>query len=162
MIVIHPHAQKMRNGMPNAKNFPYWPQLITLLDADVIQIGVEGEEELPLVQDFRQGLKLKEVRALLEQCDYWVSVDSFLPHLAHHIPKAGVVIYGVSDPTIFGYPENLNVLKDRKFLRASQFSIWEEQSYSPEPFLGPKEIAKAIEQWAADRVIAPKLHVVSG
>ncbi len=154
MIVVHPHAQWMRNGMPNAKTYPYWREVIALLDDEVVQVGVEGEEQL--VKDMRIAQPLKEIHALLVRCDYWVSVDSFLPHLAHHIPKPGVVLFSVSDPTIFGYPENLNLLKDRCHLRPNQFAIWEEQSYNPEAFLEPKAVLKAIREW----IIPPRLSII--
>lgn len=154
MIVVHPFARPMRNGMPNAKTYPYWRELLALLDDEIVQIGVEGEEQL--VKDVRVALPLKEVHALLLRCDYWISVDSFLPHLAHHIPKPGVVLFSVSDPAIFGYAENLNLLKDAKHLRRNQFGIWEEETYNPEAFCEPRAVLKAIREWA----MPPRLSII--
>ena len=149
MILLHPYAQKLRNGLSNPKTYPYWPQLIALLDGEepIIQVGVEEEEGLPLVEDFRRGMRLKAIESLLRECKYWIAVDSFLPHLAHHLPKPGVVLWGPSDPEIFGYPENLNLLKGREWLRKDQFAIWELQSPQPEAFLGPREVARQITDW---------------
>lgn len=148
MILIHAYAQTLRNGLPNAKTYPWWPQLLAALAAPrVIQIGIAGDA--PLVRDFRASLPLREIRALVEACDYWIAVDSFLPHLAHHVLKPGVVLWGPSDPAIFGYPENLNLLRDRRYLRAKQFRIWEEQTADPDAFVPAAETAQRITDWRA-------------
>jgi hypothetical protein len=36
------------------------------------------------------------------------------------------VIWGISDPDIFGYDYNTNILKDRKYLRPDPFGTWKE------------------------------------
>lgn len=146
MILLHAYAQALRTGMPNPKTFPHWPALLEQLALrDVIQIGVKGD--VPLVKDFREALPLREIRRLVEQCDWWLTIDSFLPHLAQHVGKPGVVLWSKSDPRIFGYEQNLNLLKDRRYLRAKQFRIWEEESYDPEAFVSPGEAATAIQAW---------------
>lgn len=149
MTILHPYAQKLRNGMPNPKNPPdgWWTALMQALRlTDVVQVGVNGET--PLVKDFRAGLPLAEIERLVRGCDYWLAVDSFLPHLAHHIGKPGVVIWSASDPRIFGYPENLNLLKDRAYLRQKQFRTWEEQSYVEDAFLRVSDAARQTRVWA--------------
>ena len=139
MILIHAHAQAMRNAMPNPKNYPWWPEVLAQLASPLVQIGLAADPTL--VDDFRSNLSLADT------CDYWLSVDSFLPHLAQHLFKSGVVLWSKSDPAIFGYPENLNLLKDRKYLRAKQFRIWEEESYDPDAFLDPASVLRAIHTW---------------
>jgi len=146
MILIHAYASALRTGLPNPKTYPYWVELLTLLaEPNVIQIGVTGDT--PLVKDFRALLPLKEIRKLVEHCKYWIAIDSFLPHLAHHVPKPGVTLWSVSDPSRFGYPENLNLLRDPKYLRPKQYRIWEEQSYDPEAFLSAYDVAARICAW---------------
>lgn len=149
MILIHAYAQRLRNGMPNPKNYPEWPAVIAAFDDEVVQIGVP--DDIPLVADCRIGLPLKTIRGLVADCDYWIAVDSFLPHLAHHVPKPGVVLWGVSDPRLFGYPENVNLLKDRSYLRPKQFRVWEEQSYRSDAFLSADEVTRAIQRWQSRR-----------
>lgn len=97
---------------------------------------MEGEK--PLVADFRFNMPYQEIEKLLGKCDTWVSVDSFLPHVAYHLKKPGIVIWSVSDPKIFGYPQNRNLLKDRKYLRKNQFDIWEAHSLVPDSFVEPE------------------------
>ena len=144
-IIIAPFAKTLRNGKPNPKNFPYWPELIRLLEKDyhVIQIGVKGEPAF--VKDMRIGLSLKELKELLLDCKLWISCDSFFQHLAHHNLKAGVVIWSVSDHRHFGYDYNINILKDRKYLRPNQFDIWETQEYNKDAFLSAKEVYAIIK-----------------
>jgi ADP-heptose:LPS heptosyltransferase len=146
MILIAPYSKRMRNGMPSPKDYPYWDRLIKLLNKEpIVQIGIEGEVQL--VPDFRKGLPIKDIEWLVTQCSYWISVDSFLPHMASHLGKLGVVLWGPSDPLIFGYPQNLNLLKDRRYLRKRQFEIWETDSFNPEAFLTPRQVIDAIEAW---------------
>lgn len=128
--------------MPNPKSPSpdWWRILIPLLKEPVIQLGVEGEEQVAL--DFRQRLPLARIKDLLADCRTWVSVDSFLPHLAHHVGKTGVVIFSRSDPNIFGYEENTNILKSRDFLRKDQFAMWEIDTHIPEAFPEPETVAE--------------------
>lgn len=149
MILIQPYAQKLRNGVGNPKNYPWWPELLELLPRPLVQIGIPGE--LPLTMDFRPGLSFRRIQELVRECDFWISVDSFLPHLAFHEAKPGVVLWGPSDPRHFGYESNLNLLRDRKYLRPKQFGIWEQVSPNPEAFLTPIEVAEPILAWHRER-----------
>lgn len=144
-ILIAPYSQKLRNGKRNPKEYPYWPELVALLKNHTItQIGVEGEQGL--VPDFRKGLPYKEIKALINECHIWISVDSFLPHLAQFTNKSGVVLWGPSDPLIYGYPNNNNILKDRACLRPDQFNIWEALEYDPNKFVKAYEVINLIFQ----------------
>jgi ADP-heptose:LPS heptosyltransferase len=136
----------MMNKKRNPKNYPYWKELLALLKKEhIIQLGVKGKGEEKLTKDFRRDLSLGEIKKLINECDFWISVDNFFPHLAHHVLKPGVVIFGKSDPDIFGYPENINVLKDRKYIRKNQFALWEEEPYNEEVFVKPDLIIKNIK-----------------
>ena len=143
-ILLSPYAQKMRNNMPNPKTYPYWGEVVEELgENNFIQIGVPNESLI--VKDFRVNLPLQEIRELIYKCDTWISVDSFLPHFAHHLQKPGIVIFSLSDPLIFGYPENMNLLKDRSYLRPNQFEIWEVQSFIADAFVSPEIVVDAIK-----------------
>lgn len=142
-ILISPYSHKLRNGNRNAKNYPFWEELILLLkDHRLIQIGIEGEERL--CEDFRAGLSMKQIVWILREANLFISVDNFLPHMAHHYGKRGIVVFSQSDPEIFGYKENINIIKDRKFLRTNQFDSWELCPYNKEAFESPQEILKAV------------------
>jgi ADP-heptose:LPS heptosyltransferase len=146
-IIISPYSQKLRNGKDNPKNYPYWQQLIELLhEHELIQIGVHGEEKL--VEDCRFNLSFKELRELIKEVDFFISTDNFFQHFCHHYNKHGIVIWGQSDPLIFGYEHNINLLKDRKYLREKQFWLWEQCEYKIEVFVTPEEIIKKISYFS--------------
>lgn len=143
MILISPFARKLRNGQPNPKNYCYWKELILLIEStgeEIIQVGVDDEEQL--VEDFRKNLSLKELEKLVTECRTWISVDSFFQHFAWDLNKYGIVLWGQSDPIIFGHPENTNLLKHRKYLRPNQFLMWEQCEYKTDCFVDPKEVIK--------------------
>ena len=143
MIIIAPYAKKLRNGKNNPKNYPWWPDLISLIDEPIVQIGVDGEKQL--VEDFRKDLSVPELYDLIEECRTWISVDSFFQHLAWDAGKPGIVLFGQSDPIIFGHPENINLLKDRKYLREQQFWLWEQCDYIEEAFVEPKDVVEYLK-----------------
>lgn len=146
-IVIFPFAKSLRNNKPNPKNYPWWKEFIQLLLAEnhnIIQVGVEGEEQL--VDDFRKNLSLDELSTLLKRCDTWIGVDSFGQHLGWDLGIKGMTIFGQSDPNIFGHKENLNVLKSRDFLRKNQFWLWEQAEFREDVFLEPTELFKIFKE----------------
>jgi ADP-heptose:LPS heptosyltransferase len=138
MIIIHPFAKPLNNGKVNPKNYPYWKELISKIDEPIVQVGVKGEEQL--VDDFRQNLSIKELEALIAECRTWIAVDSFFQHLAWREGKKGIVLWSVSDPNIFGHPENINLLTDRVNLASNQFLWWEFTEYDENKFVKPDEV----------------------
>lgn len=144
MIVMAPYAKRLLSGKQNPKNYPYWQELIALIDEPIVQVGVIGEQ--PLVQDFRANLPLVELRKLIKECRTWISVDSFFQHLAWDEGKKGIVLWGPSDPLIFGHPENINLLKDRSHLVANQFLWWQLTDHKNERFVEPQEVLEHLNK----------------
>lgn len=138
MIIIAPFAQKLRNGKVNPKNYPFWKELINQIDEPIVQVGLSGEERL--VPDFRADLQVAELRTLLHECRTWISCDSFFQHLGWDEKIPGIVLWSVSDPNIYGHPENINLLKDRKYLVPNQFLWWENVEHDPEKFVTPDKV----------------------
>ena len=143
MIIIHPFSKALPSGKVNPKNFPYWQTLISMIDEPIVQIGVTGEKQL--VDDFRCDLPIAKLRSLIQECRTWIGVDSFFQHLCWTENKSGVVLWSVSDPLIFGHPENTNLLKDRRFLAPNQFLWWEATEFNIDSFLLPVEIIPHIQ-----------------
>lgn len=140
MIIISPYAKALRTNKTNPKNYPHWEKLIPLINEPIVQIGVEGEKQL--VPDFRKGLTITELRELLDQCRIWISCDSFFQHLAWDHGRTGIVLWSVSDPLIFGHPENINLLKSRNNLVENQFLWWEATDFDESKFVLPEEVVK--------------------
>jgi ADP-heptose:LPS heptosyltransferase len=142
MIIISPYSKALRNGKTNPKNYPYWKELIRLIDEPIVQVGIEGEEQL--VDDFRKNLSLDELGKLVDQCRTWISCDSFFQHFSWDRQKYGIVLWSVSDPIIFGHPENINLLKDRKCLVENQFLWWEHTEHDANKFVKPKIVLESL------------------
>jgi ADP-heptose:LPS heptosyltransferase len=142
MILIAPYAQKLVNGKRNPKNYPWWEELIAMIDDRIVQVGVEGEKQL--VPDFRKNLTIPELRHLIQKCRLWISCDSFLQHLGWDEGKQGIVLWSVSDPLIYGHPENINLLKSRQSLSENQFLWWDSVEYDATKFVDPTEVIKYV------------------
>jgi hypothetical protein len=144
MIIISPYAKALISGKQNPKNYPYWKELIAQIDEPIIQVGIEGEVQL--VEDFRKNLRISELRELLQECRTWISCDSFFQHLGWDEGKPGIVLWSVSDPLIYGHPENINLLKDRSYLAENQFLWWEWTEHKNERFVEPKIVLEHIKE----------------
>jgi len=125
IVVISPYSQTP----DHAKSYPYWEELVKLLNScgvKVVQIGRSGEPEIAGVHSIIYDYSFSKIDNLVSKCRTWISVDNFLPHLVNCMdkPVVGHVIFSQSDPKIFGYGYNNNILKSRKFLRAEQFRNW--------------------------------------
>jgi ADP-heptose:LPS heptosyltransferase len=148
MIIISPYSKFMRNGAKHPKNYPYWEEVLKHINEPIIQVGVEGETQL--VSDFRKNLPLSELEKLVKECKTWLSCDSFIQHFCWDLGKPGIVVFGQSDPNIFGHPENINLLKDRKYLREKQFWIWEQAEFIEEAFVTPEVVIDALKKFGVD------------
>jgi hypothetical protein len=92
-------------------------------DYRLIQIGLGNESRLTGC-DYAWNLRLSDVEKLVKEVGYFISIDNFLHHLAYNLDVPGTVIFGPSDPEIFGYKTQINVIKDRSLLRTDQFGFW--------------------------------------
>jgi ADP-heptose:LPS heptosyltransferase len=145
MIIISPFAKKLREEKIHPKNYPYWNYVIEKIKEEIIQVGVEGE--LQLVSDFRKNLSMFELKSLILECKTWISVDSFFQHYCWELKKPGIVLFGPSDPNIFGHPENINLLKDRKYLREKQHWLWEQCDFDENAFVKSNEVINALKKF---------------
>jgi ADP-heptose:LPS heptosyltransferase len=143
MILISPYSKALMSGKQNPKNYPFWEQLIPMIDDEIIQIGITGERQL--VPDFRRDLSVQQLRELIRQCDTWIACDSFFQHLGWDEGKKGIVLWSVSDPLIYGHPENVNLLKSRDCLHENQFLWWEFVEHDPNKFVEPETVLQALD-----------------
>jgi hypothetical protein len=156
IVLFSPFSQKLRNGNQNPKNFPYWQELITLLRQsgnveEIWQLGVGNEYRFEGTTQKHFNKSFSEIAELANQSSVWLSVENFMPHLcnSYGVKTKGIVIFSKSDPVHYGYPQNLNLLKDRKYLRPDQFFIWEQCDFQEEAFVSAQvvfeEIMKILE-----------------
>lgn len=149
MIIISPYSKKLLSGKRNPKDYPYWEQLLKEITVPVVQVGIDGEQQL--TEDFRKGLSVADLRALIKECDTWISCDSFFQHLGWDQGKRGIVLWSVSDPLIYGHPENVNLLKDRSFLSENQFLWWEHFDHKSERFVEPQVVIDSLNKLLAEQ-----------
>lgn len=145
-VIISPYSQRMRNGNRNPKNFPFWSDVVAQLKGHgirITQIGLAYEDPIG-ADEFLTNLSLKQIEELVPQAHTWAAVDNFFPHLCNIVGRPGVVVFGKSDPLIFGYPQNVNLLKNRAYLRHQQFDIWETEQFDPNVFVGSDEVVSSI------------------
>ncbi len=150
-IVISPWSAKLiKDGIerPNAKNYPYWRQLVALLRKDghtVYQIGLGGERIIG-ANGFLFNQKFEDLKKLIINTHTWVSVDNFLPHFVNTecMQKPGFVVFGLSDPRIYGYSYNRNLLKSEEYLRPDQANMWFDIAPQDDAYFDYLEIRKII------------------
>ena len=146
MIIISPFAKKLRNGSPHPKDYPYWKELIALIDEPIVQVGILGE--IQLVDDFKTNLSLSELETLVHECRTWISVDSFFQHFCWDLGKKGIVLFGQSNPAIFGHEENINLYATRDgipYFRQQQFWLWEQAEVIREAFVKPELVVSQLK-----------------
>lgn len=149
-IVIAPYAAKLPTDQRNAKNYPFWRELIALLNADgheVIQLGIPSENRIEGIAQFVQGFPLNKLVDVIRDCDLWISVDSWMPHFcATERLQSGIVIWAQSNPRIWGYPHNTNLLKSPEYLRQFQYAPWYDVSYNEDAFVSPEVVVEAVNE----------------
>lgn len=177
-FLIQPFSHNF-NGKGNAKNYPWWDELIQLIieEIEIIKYDIafqkkpdyhcmETKEKItsiyrlyPIAISDPKNEPLKRVRTyfniphekiieLAKNAEFFISIDSFLQHLIYceKINIPGFVIWGKSDPKIFGYQVFHNILKSEKYLRKNQYLDWKNEKINHEVFLKPKEIIKIIQE----------------
>ena len=151
-ILIFPWAKRLRKEpfQHNPKDYNAWPELVRLLREEgfkTIQISLPGEEEIG-ADELITGKSLKEISEMIKDSQTVITIDSFANHLCWNLKKRAVVLFSQSDPRIYGHDSNMNLLKDRKYLRQGykQFDTWESAEYLAEAFMSPKEVVEKMKK----------------
>ncbi|MCX7699008.1 MAG: hypothetical protein N2114_06040 [Candidatus Goldbacteria bacterium] len=140
-------SKELRNGKPNPKNPPikWWEDLVFLLKEKNLnfilkQIGYGDEKKILNIDEYLWDKNIFDLVTEIKNCYTWISVDTYFQHWAWYLNKPGIVIWSQSDPEIFGHVENINLLKDKKYLRDNQFDLWENAEYNEDAFIDVKEV----------------------
>lgn len=146
IILLSPYSRITPKGEPSPKNYPYFEEVVNgMPDVQFYQIGSVGEPVISGVRRHFLGRNMKFIKGLIDECTTFLAVDNFLPHMCHYYKKHGVVIFSRSDPSIFGYPENLNIYKDKRYFRKNQFDFWGQKDYDKDAFVNPAEVIRRTE-----------------
>lgn len=148
-VIISPYARKLRNSdEANAKNYPYFKEVVEKLSSSgfyLVQIGKTGESKIEGVNEFLVELSLKQIQILIEKSATWISVDNFMQHYGWMLNKKGIAIFGPSDPVVFGHDSNVNLLKDRNYLRKDPFFPWESVKFNADAFVSPEVVVNEVK-----------------
>ena len=148
MILFAPFAARSPSlkGQPSPKDYPNPKELAALLESahEVIQVG--GKEDEQVAKDFRPNLSFTELGKLIDESQTGICCDSYLQHYYWYRDRRAIVLWGISDPIIFGHPENLNLLVDRAFLRTNQFDLYYTSDYRAEAFIDPSKVIEALRK----------------
>jgi len=131
IVIIAKGVKPLRNGKKSAKEYPYWDELIRLLEKNYTVKEVV-HEPLDILEQ-----TLKNAHAV-------ICCDSFLQHFCWSIGVKAIVLWGTSDPTVFGHKENINILKHKSYIRKNLFDTWEGEEHNPNAFVTPQEVLQHI------------------
>lgn len=101
MNIIYSKGIPTINGSVHPKLYPFWDELVELFKADGHYIT-----EIPI-------LPLPALQRFISTSDIVICSDSFIQHFCWYIGKRAFVLWGISDPELFGHKEHVNILKDR-------------------------------------------------
>lgn len=148
-IFLAPFTNKRIDGKPHAKEYPFWEELLNLITIqdEVYQYVMPGDKEL--VKSVIPHVPFKDFFNIVKEMDTFLCVDSYLPHFMNcHFPdKRGFVLFGPSDPTIWGYQQNFNLTNGRSFWRPNQFETWNQWEANPESHVNPLDVYSAITKY---------------
>ena len=98
---------------PNKDYFPeMWAQIAKELskDFDIVQLGGKEEQAIEGVTTYLMGqTNLRQSAALLKHGLTYIAIDSFVNHCGPAVGKAGVVLFGRSNPYIAGHSMNKSI-----------------------------------------------------
>ena len=158
-VLLSPFCKPMRNDKRNPKEYPWWNDVVKQLvehDVGVVQLSTKVDPTLPGTFLRYDDLSYSDIVEAVNVFDVWLSCDSFLPHLCYAYGlKPGVVVWGKSDPRVFGYPCNKNLIKSEGCLRRYQFNIWEEEQYDERVFVRPAVVMESVLSLLSRHIVNP-------
>ena len=132
--------------MGSPKDYPWAEELAKWLECDHKLIQVGGAEDKHLTDHFVKNPSFNEVAALVETCHTAICVDSFMQHAMWYFGKKAIVLWGISDPLIFGHDIHVNLIKDRSYLRKNQFDLYYSNEVNPNSFVTPAKVMEELEK----------------
>lgn len=89
-----------------------WEKIIKLYPQKTfIQLGLNKEKYINGAIDFRGKYSLREQLSILYNSKIYIGLDSFWNHAAKAFNIKSVILFGPSDPKVWGYDENINIYK---------------------------------------------------
>jgi hypothetical protein len=147
-IVLASNPRPNQDGKPHAKAYPWWDNLTAQLneafpDIKLYSIGIKGDE--PISGCIAMWNKsLKDIFNFTKDAVTFITIDSFLQHLMAPMKKQGIVLWGLSDPKLFGYKWNKNLFINENYFRPNQWDIWPGEKWIEGCWVAPSDVVKAV------------------
>jgi ADP-heptose:LPS heptosyltransferase len=146
-ILLQPYSAIPTDAKELGKNPKDWPFFNELIEAmpqhQFIQIGVGNKpyNGAAVINTDRKG-----VIQLINECDTWICVDTWLQHVATlTCKKRGIVIFSRSEPKMFGHPQNINLLKSQMYVQ-DPYKMWLAANYSAAAFVSVDKVVEAVNE----------------
>ena len=161
-ILIMPFASSWQDKEgkwhENAKNYPYWNELIkaiklTYPKLKVIQTGLGMEPALDGIDEKRGDLTLKQLKELTLGAKTFICSDTYLQHLGAYYEKRGIVLWGQNNPKHFGHKLHENIYVNSQYFRKETWSIWQGVPRNNESFARPGVVLAALKEELKDKPI---------
>jgi ADP-heptose:LPS heptosyltransferase len=93
-----------------------WQSLVeSMPGCTFIQIGLTIEPQLKQAVDLRGKHSFREFMALIKYAKAFTGVDSAFSHVTNAFNIPGVILFGPSEPRIWGHPNNINIYKNLRY-----------------------------------------------
>lgn len=111
-IVMHISSKCSKNQEWDLDN---WEKLVDgIPEYDFIQIGLKNTDPYVKGAVDMRGTSIMEAIAIVKHSKAFVGVDSFVAHAANAVGTRGVVLFGPSNPEVWGHTNNINIYKGLK------------------------------------------------
>ena len=89
----------------------YWEELSTWLlkKWSVVLVGRKQQYDIPCSLDLRSKTDIHQTANILSRATMLICPESGLAHVARAVGTQSVVLFGPTSPSLFGYPENINI-----------------------------------------------------
>jgi ADP-heptose:LPS heptosyltransferase len=154
-ILIMPFASSWQDKEgkwhENAKNYPYWNELVkaiklTFPKLKVIQTGLGMEPAIDGIDEKRPDLTLQQMRDLLLGSKTFISSDTYLQHAGAKYGKRGIVLWGQNNPKHFGHKLHENLYANSQFFRKETWAVWQGYPRNNESFVRPGVVLAALKE----------------
>jgi ADP-heptose:LPS heptosyltransferase len=112
-VVIAPGSVSPRKEWAH-RNFEVLTKRLKEKGIFVLQIGAAKERYVRQSYSLLGLTTPKQIFPILRRANLLITVDCFLMHAAHHVELPTVVLWGPSQPDVYGYPEQTHLYPQNK------------------------------------------------
>src|SRR3989338_4160 len=122
VVLIAPSSDAPRKMMP----LHVWIDLVQLLRKEglfVLQLGKHQDTHIKGAYSLLGVTSPAQAIGLACRCSAIVTVDNFFVHVAHLVGVPAVVVWGPTDPHVYGYPEQIHLKGSREYCQEREHCL---------------------------------------